>query len=65
MSARWHFKVGPANRHVGYAQPVTVIADSYAVAEAKAIRFRGFSPHNSATWLISVEELPPSSEEAS
>jgi hypothetical protein len=59
MSARYEFKVGPANRHSGYAHPVTVIADSYPEAKAKAIAFRGFSPRDSGVWLLQVEEIPP------
>lgn len=59
MSARYEFKVGPVNRHAGYAQPVTVLADSYSEAKAKAIAFRGYRPKDSAVWLIRVEEVPP------
>lgn len=63
MSARYNFKVGPANRHAGYAQPVTVLADTYNEAEAKAIAFRGYRPKDSNVWLISVEEVPQPTEE--
>lgn len=57
MAARYEFKVGPANRHSGYAHPVTVIADSYHEAERKAIAFRGYTPRDSAVWFIRVYEL--------
>lgn len=60
MSARYVFKVGPANRHSEYAQRVTVLADSYNEARRKAVAFRGFSERDSATWLISVDEIDPS-----
>jgi hypothetical protein len=63
MSARYEFKVGPANRHAGYAHPVTVIADSYQEAENKAIAFRGYSYRNSAAWLVRVEEIPQAEQE--
>ena len=58
MSARYEFKVGPGNRHSEYAHPVTVYADNYPEAKAKAIGFRGFAPEDAAVWLIRVEELP-------
>jgi hypothetical protein len=64
MSARYEFKVGPANRHSGYADPVTVIADSFSQSEAKAIAFSGFSPRNGKAWLIRIEEVPPPAEVA-
>lgn len=57
--AKYVFKVGPANRHSGYADPVTVYADNYHEARDKAIAFRGYSPRNSSTWFISVEETDP------
>lgn len=63
MSARYEFKVGPANRHAGYADPVTVLADSYSEAKTKAIAFRGYRPQDSKVWLISIEEVPPSTEQ--
>jgi hypothetical protein len=63
MSARYEFKVGPANRHAGYADPVTVLADTYNEARAKAIAFRGYRPHDSKVWLIRVEEVPQSTDE--
>lgn len=65
MSARYEFKVGPGNRNSDYAQPVTVIADSYPKAKLKAIDFRGFDHRDSAVWLIRIDEVPeaqPSAE---
>jgi hypothetical protein len=59
MSARYEFKVGPANRHSEYADPVTVLADSYPEAKAKAVAFRGYRPQDSKVWLIRIEEVPP------
>ena len=59
MSARYEFKVGPANRHSEYADPVTVLADSYSEAKAKAVAFRGFHPRDCKVWLIRIEEIPP------
>jgi hypothetical protein len=61
MTARYVFKVGPANRHSGYADPVTVYADTYSEAQGKAIAFRGYAPRDSSTWLISVDEVEPGS----
>ncbi|QFG09622.1 hypothetical protein HYQ00_gp78 [Arthrobacter phage TripleJ] len=58
MSARYEFKVGPANRNSDYANPVTVLADSYSEAKAKAIAFRGYAPRDSSVWLIRIEEVP-------
>lgn len=63
MSARYNFKVGPANRHSGYAHPVTVLADSYNEAESKAIAFRGYRPRDSSVWLIDIEEVPPTPDQ--
>lgn len=59
MSARYDFKVGPANRHSEYADPVTVLADSYNEAKSKAVAFRGFSPQDCKVLLIRIEEVPP------
>jgi len=64
MSARYEFKVGPANRHSEYAHPVTVLADSYGEAEAKAIAFRGYRPQDSKVWLIRIEEVPEVANDA-
>lgn len=57
MRARYEFKVGPINRHYEYAQPVTVIADSYYEAQAKALTLSGWGS-NGKTWFVKVEELP-------
>lgn len=57
MSARYEFKVGPVNRHSGYAKPVSVIADNFHEAEAKALALSGWRRHGKA-WLIRAEELP-------
>lgn len=62
MSARYEFKVGPKNRHAGYADPVTVIADSYGEAQRKALAFSGWS-RNGKVWPIRVDELPPTETE--
>jgi hypothetical protein len=63
VTARYEFKVGPANRHAGYADPVTVFADTHSEAQAKAIAFRGYRPRDSKVWLISVEEVPQPPDE--
>jgi hypothetical protein len=59
MTGRYEFKVGPANRHSEYADPVTVFADTYNEAKAKAIAFRGYRPQDSKVWLIRIEEVIP------
>ncbi|ERI39175.1 hypothetical protein M707_02645 [Arthrobacter sp. AK-YN10] len=56
MSARYEFKVGPLNRHSGYAHPVTVVADSYSEAESKALDLSGWG-RNGKTWFIRVDEV--------
>lgn len=58
MSARYNFKIGPANRHSGYAQPVSVLADNYGEAQSKAIAFSGWRPRDCNVWLINIEEVP-------
>jgi hypothetical protein len=63
MSARYEFKVGPANRHSEYAQPVAVLADTYNEAHAKAVAFRGFRAQDTKVWLIRIEEVPPTISE--
>jgi hypothetical protein len=62
MSARYEFKVGPANRNSDYADPVTVYADTYSEALNKAITFRGYRLGDGKAWLIRIEELPPSTD---
>lgn len=63
MTARYEFKVGPANRHSEYAQPVTVLADTYNEAYEKAVAFRGFRAQDAKVWLIRIEEVPPADQE--
>lgn len=64
MNARYEFKVGPANRHSEYADPVTVFADNYNDAKAKAVAFRGYAPRDTKVWLIRIEEVPPLTDES-
>ncbi len=61
MSARYEFKVGPVNRHSGYADPVSVIADNFPDAKSKAIALSGWG-RNGKAWLIRVEELPATAQ---
>lgn len=56
MTARYVFKVGPANRHSGYADPVTVFGEDYNDAKKKAIAFRGLRPQDTKVWLLSIDE---------
>jgi hypothetical protein len=63
MSARYEFKVGPMNRHAGYAKPVTVLADDYGEAYAKALTLSGWG-RNGKAWLISIEEVPAERDES-
>jgi hypothetical protein len=62
MSVKYVFKVGPANRHSGYADAITVYADDYSSARAKAIELRGYNPRDSNTWFISADEVDPKTE---
>lgn len=57
MSARYVFKVGPANRNSDYAHRITVLADTYNESKSKAIVFRGLRPADSKVWLISIDEF--------
>ena len=62
MSARYVFKVGPANRNSDYAQRVTVLADDYSEARKKAVAFGAYAPRDSSVWLISVDEVDANEE---
>lgn len=62
MTARYIFKVGPANRHSGYAHQVSVLADNYSEAKTKAIAFRGYAPRDTNIWFVSADEVDPHME---
>ena len=58
MTSKFNLKVGPSNRHAGYADPITVYADNFSQAKSKALRISGWG-RNGQVWLVSIEECAP------